>query len=165
MTSRLLALVLLLTTPVLAGCGFTPLYAQPGVSPGLSSIETVAPQGRAGYLLRQSLDDLLVRDVGKPPTYRLQIDLRETRVPRGQRVDEAASRYELTLVADWKLVSVATGAVAKAGIADTEVTFDRADQPYASIAGHQDAEERATAELARKIQLQLADWMARGQAG
>lgn len=165
MTSRLLALVLLLATPVLAGCGFTPLYAQPGVSPGLSSIETIAPQGRAGYLLRQSLDDLLVRDVGKPPAYRLQIDLRETRVPRGQRVDEAASRYELTLVAEWKLIVPATGAVAKQGVADAEVTFDRADQPYASIAGHQDAEERAAAELARKIQLQLADWMARGQPG
>lgn len=165
MTARLLALVLLLATPALAGCGFTPLYAQPGVSPGLSGIETVAPEGRTGFLLRQALDDAFVRDLAKPPVYKLQIDLKQTRQPRGRRVDSAASRYELTLTANWKLVSAATGAVTYEGVTETEVTFDRADQPYASIAGHQDAEERAAGELARKIQLQLADWMARGRAG
>jgi LPS-assembly lipoprotein len=165
MTARLLALVLLAATPVLAGCGFTPLYAQPGVSPGLSSIETVAPEGRTGFLLRQALDDVLARDVGARPTYRLQIDLKQTRTPRGRRVDSAASRYELVLSADWKLVDAAAGTVAFQGRTETEVTFDRADQPYASIAGHQDAEERAATELARKIQLQLATWMARGRAG
>jgi len=49
----------------LGGCGFTPLYASPGVSPGLSAIETIAPEGRAGALLRGSLDDALARD-GSP---------------------------------------------------------------------------------------------------
>ena len=69
------------------------------------------------------------------------------------------------LDADWTLTEAATGVVAFKGVTSTEVTFDRADQPYASIAGHQDAEERAAAELARKIQLELAVWMARGRAG
>jgi LPS-assembly lipoprotein len=165
MTARLLALVLLATTPVLAGCGFTPLYAQPGVSGGMSSIETVAPEGRTGYLLREALDDALARDAAAPAAYRLEIDLKQTRTPRGRRVDSAASRYELTLAADWKLTEARTGVVAYQGRTETEVTFDRADQPYASIAGHQDAEERAASELARKIQLQLATWMARGRTG
>jgi len=52
--ARLFALALLLSTPALAGCGFTPLYAAPGVAPGLSAIETVAPEGRTGFLLRQA---------------------------------------------------------------------------------------------------------------
>lgn len=163
MRARLLAVVLLMATPVLAGCGFTPLYAQPGVSPGLSAIETVAPEGRTGYLLREALDDALARDLRVPPEYRLQIDLQQVRTPRGRRVDSAASRYELTLDADWKLLEAKTGTVALVGKTTTEVTFDRADQPYASIAGHQDAEQRAASELARKIQLQLADWIARGR--
>lgn len=162
MKARLLALVLLLgTAPALAGCGFTPLYAQPGVAPGLSSIETLAPEGRTGYLLREALDDALARDLGKPAAYQLKINLEQTRTPRGQRVDSAASRYELVLDATWELKDVRTGEVAYQGQTSTEVTFDRADQPYASIAGHQDAEERAAGELARKIQLQLAVWMAR----
>ena len=161
MRARLLAVTLLMLTPVLAGCGFTPLYAAPGVSPGLSSVESVAPDGRTGFLLRQALDDVLARNEALPPAYRLTLDLRETRTPRGQRVDATASRYELQLVADWKLTSIATGAVALEGSSSTEVTFDRADQPYSGIVANQDAQSRAASELARKIQLRLADWMAR----
>lgn len=165
MKARLLALMLLAATPALAGCGFTPLYAQPGVGPGLSSIETLAPEGRTGFLLREALDDALARDLAAPAAYQLRIDLSQTRTPRGQRVDAVASRYELKLDASWELKDVRTGQVAYQGRTSTEVTFDRADQPYASIAGAQDAEARAAAELARKIQLQLATWMARDRAG
>ncbi|MDP1630136.1 MAG: LPS assembly lipoprotein LptE [Caulobacter sp.] len=165
MQARLIALALLFLTPTLAGCGFTPLYAAPGVSPGLSSIETVAPEGRTGYLLRAALDDALARDARLPPTYRLTIDLKEVRTARGRRADATASRYELVLTADWKLVRAATGAVVRQGSSQTEVTFDRADRPYAAITAHQDGQARAATELARKIQLQLADWMASGAAG
>jgi LPS-assembly lipoprotein len=129
MRARILAVTLLMLTPSLGGCGFTPLYAAPGVSPGLSSVESVAPDGRTGFLLRQALDDVLARNEALPPAYRLTLDLRETRTPRGRRVDATASRYELQLVADWKLTSIATGAVALEGSSSTEVTFDRADQP------------------------------------
>ena len=165
MRARLIALVLLLAAPGLTACGFTPLYAAPGVSPGLSAIETVAPDGRTGYLLREALDDVMARDVGKPPVWRLSIDLRETRTPRGRRVDATASRYELVLIAEWKLTSAATGAVVHEGVTRTEVTYDRADQPYAAIAANQDSQARAASELARKIQLQLADWIASGAGG
>ncbi|ATQ44821.1 hypothetical protein CSW64_00430 [Caulobacter mirabilis] len=162
----MLALALLtLAAPGLSACGFTPLYAQPGVSSGLSGIETVAPDGRAGYLLREALDDALARDRALPPIYRLQIDLKQVRTARGRRVDSAASRYELVFQADWKLVDAKTGGVAREGHAETEVSYDRGEQPYAAISASQDAEQRAASELARKIQLQLADWMARGQAG
>lgn len=162
MQARLFALALLLATPALAACGFTPLYAVPGVRPGLSSIETVAPEGRTGFLLRQALDDAFARDAARPPVWRLTIDLKESRTPRGRRVDATASRYELELVAEWKLINIATGAVVRDGMTRTEVTFDRADQPYAAIVANQDGQARAAAELARKIQLQLADWMAGG---
>ncbi len=140
MSARLIALALLFTTPVLAGCGFTPLYAAPGVAPGLSAIETIAPEGRTGYLLREALDDALARDAAKTPVWRLTIDLTETRTARGRRTDASASRYELVLVGDWKLTNQTTGAVAREGTARTEVTFDRADRPYASIAAHQDGQ-------------------------
>ena len=107
MTARLLALVLIVATPVLAGCGFTPLYAQPGVGSGLSAIETVTPEGRTGFLLRESLDDALARDAAIPAAYTLKIDLKQVRAPRGRRVDSAASRYELVLDASWTLTEAA----------------------------------------------------------
>lgn len=160
MQARFFALALLLITPALSGCGFTPLYAAPGVSPGLSSIETVAPEGRTGFLLGEALNDALARDASRPATWRLTMDLKETRTPRGRRVDATASRYELVLTANWKLVNVATSAVAFEGVTSTEATFDRADQPYAGVVANQDAQSRAASELARKIQLQLAVWIA-----
>ena len=160
MQARFLALALLLTTPTLSACGFTPLYASPGVSPGLSAIETVVPKGRTGYLLGQALDDVLARNAARPAVWRLTMDLKETRTPRGRRADATASRYELVLVADWKLVNVATGGVALEGETSAEATFDRADQPYAGIVANEDAQSRAASELARKIQLQLAVWIA-----
>lgn len=162
MRVRFLALALLLAAPTLAGCGFTPLYASPGVSSGLSTIETVAPQGRTGFLLGEALDDALVRDPSKPASWKLKIDLKEVRTPRGRLIDATSSRYELVLTADWQLVDATTGAVALQGETSTEVTFDRTDQPYAGIVANQDAQSRAASELARKIQLQVAVWMSRG---
>ena len=48
----------------------------------------------------------------------------------------------------------------KRGVARAQVTYDSADQPYASITAQQDAQDRAAAECARLIQLELAAWLA-----
>jgi LPS-assembly lipoprotein len=150
--------VLLLAAP-LGGCGFTPLYAAPGVTPGLSTIETIAPEGRVGALLRESLDDALARDASVPPQWRLELKLRESRIARGQRTDGVASRYEYVVQAQWTLVSRQSGEEVATGVSQAEVTFDRADQPYAAISAQQDAEQKISDELARKIQMDLAVWM------
>jgi LPS-assembly lipoprotein len=44
-----------------------------------------------------------------------------------------------------------------------ELTYDSADQPYASIVAQQDAQQRAAQEAARRIQLELAGWLAAGE--
>jgi LPS-assembly lipoprotein len=44
-----------------------------------------------------------------------------------------------------------------------EVTYDSADQPYASIAAQQDAQQRAATEAARRIQLEVGIWLANGK--
>jgi hypothetical protein len=49
---------------------------------------------------------------------------------------------------------------AKAGKVQATVTYDSADQPYASIAAEQDGQERAATDAARQIQLELAAWLA-----
>ena len=62
--------LILLAIP-LASCGFTPLYATPGVVSGLSAIDVEAPDGRIAYLMRERLDDAFARDRGVPAAYRL----------------------------------------------------------------------------------------------
>lgn len=151
---------LALAALALAACGFTPLYGRPGVGTTLSSVQVSAPTGRAGQLMREHLDDALARDSGLKPKYRMDLQLSEQRYPRGIRVDNVATRYEYVLVAAYTLVALPSGAPAKVGRVRVEVTYDSADQPYASVAAQQDAQDRAAGEAARKIELELATWLA-----
>ena len=154
--------VLALSAVALGGCGFTPLYAAPGVVSSLAAIDVVAPQGRTGFLLGQHLSDAFAKGAG-PAAYRMQLSLAESRFPRGIRTDNVATRYEYVLTADYALAALPSGAIAKRGRVRVELTYDSADQPYASIAAQQDAEDRAAQEAARRIQLELAAWLATGE--
>lgn len=151
---------LALAALALAGCGFTPLYGRPGVGATLSSVQVSAPTGRAGQLMREHLDDALARDSDLKPKYRMDLQISEQRYPRGIRVDNVATRYEYVLTAAYTLVALPSGAAAKVGRVRVEVTYDSADQPYASVAAQQDAQDRAAGEAARKIELELATWLA-----
>ena len=154
---------LLFVVPVsLAGCGFAPLYGQPGVVSNLAAIAVEAPEGRTGFLMRQHLDDAFGRNASATPTYHMRLALGEQRFPRGVRVDNVATRYEYVLTATYDLVAVPSGALAKRGTVRVELTYDSADQPYASVAAQQDAQDRAATEAARRIQMDLAAWLAEG---
>ncbi|CAN5470126.1 LPS assembly lipoprotein LptE [soil metagenome] len=159
--SKAFAAALMATaTLALSACGFTPLYGPQTVTKGLGAIEVVAPEGRSGYLVREQLDDALARDVNVLPSHRLVFTLKEQRYARGVRVDNVANRYELNLTAYWQLLDVKTGKPVRTGTANAAVTYDSADQPYASISAQQDGQERAAVEVARKIQLDIAVWLA-----
>jgi LPS-assembly lipoprotein len=160
---RLLALAAIGASLALGGCGFTPLYAQPGVVSNLAAIDVVAPDGRTGYLLRQHLDDAFARNHAGPAKYTMRLALSEARYPRGIRTDNVATRYEYVLTADYVLANLPAGDIAKRGRVRVELTYDSADQPYASIAAQQDAQDRGAEEAARRIQLELAAWMATGE--
>ncbi|MCR5873889.1 LPS assembly lipoprotein LptE [Phenylobacterium sp. J426] len=146
----------------LAGCaGFTPLYGETVVS-SLGAIDVEAPDGRTGFLIRQHLDDAFAKGRSGPKAYSMQLELGEARYPRGVRIDNVATRYEYVLTANYVLRAQPSGAVAKRGRVRVELTYDSADQPYASISAQQDAQDRAAAEAARRIELELAVWLANG---
>jgi LPS-assembly lipoprotein len=149
----------------LGGCGFQPLYAQTGVTSNLATVDVIAPEGRTGFLLREHLDDALARNRDLAPTYRMDLVVGETRYPRGVRIDNVATRYEYVLTAAYVLRALPSGAVAKRGNVRVELTYDSADQPYQAIAAQQAAEDRAAQEAARRIQLELAAWLATGYPG
>jgi len=154
------AALLAVAALALSACGFTPLYGPQSVTKGLSTIEVVAADGRAGYLLREKLDDAFARNVNLLPSHRLVYTIEERRYARGVRVDNVANRYELNLTAKWRLLDAKTGQQVRAGTTSAAVTYASADQPYASIAAQQDSQERAATELARRIQMDLATWLA-----
>ena len=148
---------------VLAGCGFTPLYAAPGVISNLAAIDVIAPQGRTGFLLGEHLNDAFAHSRAGPAAYAMRLSLSEARIPRGIRTDLVASRYEYILTADYTLSNLPAGDIAKKGRVRVEVTYDSADQPYAAIIAEQDAQDRSAEEAARRIQLEVAAWLATGE--
>lgn len=160
--ARALSLVMLVG---LAGCGFTPLYGQPTVAPSLAGVQITAPEGRTGYLLREQLEEQLSYSAGAAPTYRMALQLSEERYPRGVRIDNVATRYEYVLTTYYILTSAVSGAEVKRGKVRIQLTYDSADQPYASIAAQQEAQERAADQAARRIQVELAAWLATGARG
>jgi len=149
----------------LAGCGFTPLYARPGVNDGLTAIEVVAPRGRVGYLLREDLDDEFGRDHNVPPAWRLEMELIQTRSPRGLTIADVAQRYQLGVRVRYNLTEIATGRIVHSGEVASRVSYDAADQPYAGIAARQDSQQRSAADAARRIRLDLSAWFSRRSAG
>ncbi|MFN3669688.1 MAG: LPS assembly lipoprotein LptE [Brevundimonas sp.] len=138
----------------LSACGFTPLYGEAGVGSSLSRIAVTTQDDRLGYRVREQLEDALGRDGGQAPLWRLETALEQSRRPLGRRIDDTATRYELTVRGAWTLTQVSGGA-AVSGVETVTTTYAAADQPYAAIAAQQDGEERAAAELARLIRLEL----------
>lgn len=139
---------------ILAGCGFTPLYGDAGVGSSLSRIAVTTQDDRLGYRVREQLEDALGRDAARPPLWRLETTVEQSRRPLGRRIDDTASRYELTVRGRWTLTPVG-GGLPLTGAETVTTTYAAADQPYAAIAAQQDGEERAAAELARLIRLDL----------
>jgi LPS-assembly lipoprotein len=146
--------LLIVTALGLSGCGFTPLYGKTGVGSSLSRIAVTTEDDRLGYRVREQLEDALGRDGAQAPLWRLETALEQSRRPLGRRIDDTATRYELTVRGNWTLTPSAGGA-AVSGVETVTTTYAAADQPFAAIAAQQDGEERAAAELARLIRLDL----------
>ncbi len=146
--------VIALAGAALSGCGFTPMYASGGSST-LSRISVAAEDNRLGYRLREQLEDALAWDRGtQPPLYRLTTLTEQSRRPLGRRIDDTATRYELTVRVAWTLTPTA-GGTPLIGSETSTSTYAAADQPYAAIAAQQDGEDRAAAELARLIRIDI----------
>jgi len=143
-----------------ACAGFTPLYATKGVPGSLSSIQVVAPEGRTGYLLRESLDDAFGHNPSATPAYRLSYTVAEVRDARGLGPDNAASRYELSLKVAYRLTEIPGGKEIKTGQTEVFITYGAADAPYAGVAAQNAGQERAATEAAQRIRTDIAEFLA-----
>ncbi|NJC40739.1 LPS-assembly lipoprotein [Brevundimonas alba] len=153
--ARVLVTLSGLAALTLAGCGFTPMYGGSGAGSSLSRIAVTTQDDRLGYRLREQLEDALGRDAQQAPLWRLETTVEQSRRPLGRRIDDTATRYELTVRGAWILTPVSGGGEPLTGVETVTTTYAAADQPYAAIAAQQDGEERAAAELARQIRLDL----------
>ncbi len=149
-----------LVLPLLCGCGFTPLYAVDGVSPSLSGVEVVTPEGRTGHLLSEDLQDDFARARGKPARYRLALAVDENRYARGLTFEQVATWYELSVRVSYSLMDLTSGKTLTAGVAPVSVSYNAVNDPYSGIVAQQDGQKRAASEAAQRIRIALASYFA-----
>lgn len=145
----------------LGGCGFTPLYATPGVTSGLNGVEVVMPQGRTGHLLGENLRDDLASGPAEAPRYRLALAVDETRYARGLSTEQVATWYELSVRVSYSLIDIQSGRTLTAGQEPVSVSYNAMNDPYAGLVAQQDGQKRAAAEAAQRIRIALASYFAK----
>ena len=153
----LLALPLALS---LGGCGLKPMYAGGGngaVARGLSGISVPAIEGKAGWLVRNALNDRLAA-AGRngEPRYRLDVRLDDRLEGLGLLSDDTIGRERRTLRARYQLVDLSSGRILLDASAGADAGIDVVSSEYATIAAEQTALENLSRDVADRIVTNLA---------
>lgn len=160
--SLVLTLMLPLAAPLaLGGCDLHPLYGNRDKAGDAvfndfarTKIDTIAD--RQGQLLRNALLDRLNYS-GEPerPTFELKIALSEHQTNILVRSDEIATAANLTSIADYELIDIASKRVLTSGRSTSINRFDILRSPYSTVVSTQDARQRAAQQIAEDIRTRL----------
>ncbi len=144
---------------LLAGCGLSPMYAGGGsgaVAQGLAAIDVPAIEGRAGWLVRNALNDRLGAAGGATSRYRLDVRLDDRLEGLGVLNDETIGRERRTLRARYQLVDLASGEIVLDATAGADAGIDVVSSEYATIAAEQTALENLAREVADRMVTQIS---------
>jgi LPS-assembly lipoprotein len=155
-TSPLLLIALL----PLTACGLRPVYGGGGhgaVAQALGNVTVDPIEGKAGWLMRNALNDrLAAMRGGSGPRYKLVVKLDDQISGFGLRADAAVTRERRTLRARYQLVDEATGAQILDDTAGSDAGIDVTSSEYATIAAEDTALERLSQTVADQIVTRLA---------
>lgn len=149
---------------MLAGCGLHPLYSGGGRGPvarSLGAIEVAPIPGRAGWLMRTSLEDRLGAGGHETPRYRLEVELDDQITGFGVRSDNAVTRERRTLRARFRLHDLAKDTVLLDATAGSDAGIDVVGSEYATIAAEQTALENLASDVSDQIVTRVALYASR----
>ena len=155
------ALLPLLASLAVAGCGLHPLYAGGSGSPaavGFRSIEVGPIPQRSGWLTRNALVDRLGGE-HSAGAFRLEVELDDNIIGLGIRGDSATTRERRTLRARYRLIERASGAVVLDATAGSDAGIDVVSSEYATVAAEQTAAERLSQIVADQIVARIARYL------
>lgn len=136
------------------------MYAGGGsgaVAQGLGAVEVAPIEGRAGWLVRNALNDRLAQ-TGSPvtPLYRLDVLLDDDLEGLGLLGDDTIGRERRTLRARYQLVELGSEKIILDATAGSDAGIDVVSSEYATIAAEQTALENLAREVADRIVARLA---------
>ncbi len=157
---------LLLTAPVLAGCGLQPLYGRKrsgGSTLGELQTIRILPIGdRPGQMLHNALrNEMNPRGQPLDPRYALDVELVVSKEEIGVRKDETATRANLRLEANYTLTRLEDEVRMTYGTAKSIVSYNIVDSEFGTYAAEEDAQERGILQLAQQMRLRLAAYFER----
>lgn len=159
---------LLFCTVSLAGCGLQPMYAGGGsgaVARGLSGVQVAAIDGRAGWLVRNALNDKLSASGDATPRYRLDVRLDDQLESFGLLRDDTVGRERRSLRARYQLVDLGSGTVLVDATAGSDAGIDVISSDYATVAAEQTALENLARDVADRIVTNVALQLRKGVSG
>lgn len=148
---------------LLSACGFQPMYAPAGGGPAIGAVNIGQIDGKAGHVLRTELSRLLGPEQADGAPAQLEITLSERIYRLGVRLDESATRAELTLTANYVLTPAQGDDVIRGSLSQV-VTYDIPTAAFGEITAQDDARERAAETLAQRFRAELALRMAQRRA-
>jgi LPS-assembly lipoprotein len=159
-----LCALLLLSSGLLAGCGYTPLYGQ--MSDGGKVKVTEAMKGMAvpqiqgglvGLDVRNGLLDFMGID-GSPinPDKRLEVTVSPSVVGLLVQPDAAVTRYNYTLTGSYRLVESQSGKVLTQGSVVGQSAYNVVLSEYATVVAERDAERRAARNVSEELASRVA---------
>ncbi len=157
-------LPLLACALLLNACGLRPLYSGGGSGPVAQTLRSVSVApigGRAGWLVRTSLEDRLGGSAGGTRRYRLEVELDDHITGFGIRTDNSITRERRTLRARYRLVDPTLGTVLLDATAGSDAGIDVVSSEYATVAAEQTALERLSKEIADQIVTRIALYASR----
>ena len=147
---------------VVAGCGFQPIHGERSAasSAGLANFDIALIADRTGQMMRNELLQQM-QPLGAVPSPRfgLGVNLTESLTNLAIRKDNFATRANLTLVAQFSVVSRTDGSLLFSGQARSVNSYDILTSDFATLSAHTDAQRRAVRQLALDIKERLAVWL------
>lgn len=143
----------------LSACGMKPLYSngtQGAVSTTLGDVAVAPIQGRAGWLVKNALDDKLDAIGNGDQRFRLQVVLDDKITGFGLLANDQVTRERRTLRARYQLVDIASGETVLDATAASDAGIDIVSSEYATIAAENRALENLSLEIADQIVTRLS---------
>ncbi|MEO9467905.1 LPS assembly lipoprotein LptE [Parasphingorhabdus sp.] len=144
---------------MLTSCGLQPLYSggtNSVVAKQLGDVQIEPIAGKAGWLMRNALNDQLGTFEGQQPLYRLTIELDDKIAGFGVRSNDRITRERRTLRARYQLVRLSDSKVVLDATAGSDAGIDVVSSEFATVAAEDTALENLTARVADQIVKRLS---------
>ncbi|MEP2102766.1 MAG: LPS assembly lipoprotein LptE [Parasphingorhabdus sp.] len=158
---KLLSKITLLAaaSTLLASCGLQPLYSggtNSVVATQLGNVQVEPIKGKAGWLMRNALNDQLSTFQGSEAKYRLIIELDDKIAGFGVRSNDRITRERRTLRARYQLVRLSDSKVVLDATAGSDAGIDVVSSEYATVAAEETALENLSTRVADQIVKRLS---------